>query len=201
MLPGAPSPNLSPLPDPPYRERPAQDICPDPRRGPVKIKPWMAAVLGVVLNVVSAGISNNLIDAANKEIAAINREQTEAQQAIDDLWKRIQDSERKKDALMVLRLLGEDHPGIGSYVERELEPFRIADPRMGEAAEAPEIVAVIEVYQRVLRDDLDSAYLGTVGLQERRDALESDISVYRNIALFLQILGLILVLGRDEFPG
>lgn len=132
----------------------------------------MLVLTGAILNVIAAVITNSLIDDHNKEIAALANQQSHARRRIDSTWERIQDSERKRDSLMILELLGGDDPDIDQYVKRELALCPLVADDSG-----LDIVQAIKEHQLILRDDLDERHFGTLDcVQEQVDELAANMS-------------------------
>ncbi|WP_244556691.1 hypothetical protein [Enterovibrio nigricans] len=55
----------------------------------------------------------------------------------------------------------------------------------------------IDQQQDLLREKIDSLYLENLQLAESQREINGNISAYRNLALFLQVLGLALIMARD----
>ena len=60
-----------------------------------------------------------------------------------------------------------------------------------------EIMMMINQAQQSQRTRIDDFYLDNLTLSELLQALEEQMTLYKNIALFLQIFGLALILARD----
>jgi len=60
-----------------------------------------------------------------------------------------------------------------------------------------EIMMMINQAQQSQRTRIDDFYLDNLTLSELLQSLEEQMTLYKNIALFLQIFGLALILARD----
>lgn len=59
------------------------------------------------------------------------------------------------------------------------------------------IMKGIDEKQDLLRNKIDTLYLNNLQLSDSQREITGSISGYRNLALFLQILGLALIMARD----
>lgn len=73
------------------------------------------------------------------------------------------------------------------------------EPRMDHDCGNPPglLLDISSVTQAAIIESVNNTYLETLALHEARMPLESDNSRLFNIAIFLQVTGLILVLARD----
>lgn len=62
----------------------------------------------------------------------------------------------------------------------------------------PDNLAIItQLIDQSQRDAIDNYFLENLSLNDQVMALNKDIALYKNIALFLQVLGLALILAKD----
>lgn len=64
-------------------------------------------------------------------------------------------------------------------------------------ANLPEIMVLINRAQEAQRTRIDDYYLDNLTLVELIQRLDEKMAFYKNIALFLQVFGLALILARD----
>lgn len=167
----------------------------------VRVTAWHLIIAGVFLNIVSALITNSIIDRNVMAANALERATDANQQRIDQLWQQIQDSERKRDSLIGILTQAElldrsltDH--TESYLLETLEIYQ-TEPNTLEGFSLAHIDQVFSRYQAGLRQEIDATYLKIIEGRRALAPIESRTSFYRNLAVFLQMLGLILILGKD----
>ena len=167
-----------------------------------RIVSWHVVLLGILLNVISAVITNAAVDARIARLDTLTGQQDELGRRISELWRNIQDTERKRDHFIVLlsqaKLL--DAPlsaEVQEEITRTLNTYQWEPPPNFSSPTLKLVNGVFQRYQKNLRDEIDNTYLEIVNTSSRVSPLKVEISRYRNLALFLQILGLMFVVARD----
>lgn len=163
---------------------------------PFRIATWHLVALGILLNILSALLTNGMIDEKNQQVAQLKQSEAIATQRIDELWQQIQESERKRELFLVLwadrAVLSDEMIG---YLHKIIARFNLNDS--APADELKEIMALFDHYQQSLRDEIDTLWLDNSSRKEKLPELYQAISHLRSLALFLQLAGLILLVARD----
>jgi hypothetical protein len=167
----------------------------------LRITAWHLIVAGVCLNIVSALLTNSIIDRNVMAANTLERATDTNQQRISQLWQQIQDSERKRDSLIGILAQSEllEKPlteRIEDYFLETLETYQTE----ADSVDSLTLEGIDEVftrYQATLRQEIDATYLRIIEGRRELAPIESRTSFYRNLAVFLQMLGLILILGKD----
>ncbi|MCP4767427.1 MAG: hypothetical protein GY875_14260 [Gammaproteobacteria bacterium] len=170
------------------------------------LAPWVFVLSGIVFNILSAVITHYFIGLNTDGINSIDRNINNKQVLIDSLWQSRTELERKKEFFILLLVDPSNKSAATSDLYRKylnelrdnhaLDEFhtRIDDEKgndlgllldLGDAAQA----SIIE--------SINATYFETLALQEAKMPLERDNSRLFSIAIFLQVIGLILVLARD----
>lgn len=161
------------------------------------IKPWMVIIAGVTLTVCAALISQYLLEGLQAEIAARRQQEGLKEKLIEETWLNNLSLENKKNTayLLMERKEGE---GILQCISGW------AKGRPQEEREAllknptPEaLIASLERAQQRGLDKINDVYAQKIILEQEISALEMRAERTGNIAVFLQVMGLILVASKD----
>jgi hypothetical protein len=178
------------------------------------IRPWVLVTVGIVFNIVSALITSQLIDINNGNIQALETRKAALDVSIDSTWQNRQDVERKKEFILLLLQIGHsadagaekkvgDEPFIRSHIRTYLQGL-VADYQLDGAEwdgaqplSAKMVVEITDQAKQRLLEDIDDTYFDRILLEKQQLPIKGNNSTLMAIALFLQLIGLILVLARD----
>ncbi len=179
------------------------------------LKPWFFLSLGVIMSVASAVVSNFLIVRNNTEIEKAQMELSHMEQTIDYHWENYRALERKEDleTSFIILVNQENNPSaIRAAIKRYIEGIvRLGALTKEEATtlekqfENPKEIAEgvnflsrsVDRYRKNATDMIDELYIKQTGLERQKMEIVKRNNILRNIALFLQIMGLILVVSKD----
>lgn len=179
------------------------------------LKPWHLILFGIALSIAAALMQHIRIEEKFAELEELDTKIANLDARIDSLWQQHVEAERKKEFASLLLALHDKTSIVGddkrhnaaisntalnevlttylaSIQNNAFNNNRISDNRHKSSASAQ-----IEAHQRQLRDQIDDLYFEHLELSKLRRPLQKEIDVTRNIALLLQLLGLILVLSKD----
>jgi hypothetical protein len=161
---------------------------------------------GIVFNVLSAVITHYFIGLNNDELNIIDRDVQNRQVLIDSLWQSKTEVERKKEFFILLLTNGSDQQAttrdyFRTYLNEVIDNYALADfkARMNQAS-ANDLNLLLDLSsaaQKSTIESINATYFEILELQETRMPLERSNSRLFSIAIFLQVIGLILVLARD----
>lgn len=174
------------------------------------LAPWVFVLTGILFNILSAIITHYFIGLNNDDINGIDRQIQQKQVLIDSLWQSRIEVERKEEFLLLF--LGERggpdtvrEKYFRDYLQKlvathDLAAFsaRVQNP------EPDDVALLLELSDAALAtiiESINNTYFETLGLREARMPLERANSRLFSIAIFLQVVGLILVLARDLRRG
>jgi len=170
------------------------------------LAPWVFVLTGIVFNILSALITHYFIGLNNDQINVIDREIQSKQVLIDSLWNSRTEVERKKE-FFILLLSGKPANSalIKSYYQDYLkEIMDIHDlqdfaTRMQQYAgtDLALLLDLSSAAQKSIIESINNSYFEALELQEQKMPLAANNSLLFSIAIFLQVIGLILVLARD----
>ncbi|CAH6850733.1 DNA mismatch repair protein [Vibrio chagasii] len=164
--------------------------------------PWMIVLTGLVLNILAIVVSSLVLDKMVVEQAQYRERQQGNVYSIQLAWNTIETLERKRESMLLHMDIS---TSSNSAVTPELEEAMRGQLGAWVSGKVPEITVenlsqimmLINQDQQSQRTRIDDFYLDNLTLSELLQALEEQMTLYKNIALFLQIFGLALILARD----
>lgn len=164
--------------------------------------PWIIVLAGLVLNILAIVVSSLVLDKMVVEQAQYRERQQGNIYSIQLAWNTIETLERKRESMLLHMDIS---TSSNSAVTPELEEAMRGQLGVWVSGEVPEITVenlsqimmMINQAQQSQRTRIDDFYLDNLTLSELLQALEEQMTLYKNIALFLQIFGLALILARD----
>jgi hypothetical protein len=170
------------------------------------LAPWVFVLTGIIFNILAAVITHYFIGLNNDEINIIDREIQRKEVLIDSLWQSKNEVERKKEFFILLLSSKPDKPDVvetiyrdhlkevmGSYGLKEFTPRMDRDI----GSDLDLLLDLSRAAQKSIIESINNTYFETIELQETKMPLVRDNSRLFSIAIFLQVIGLILVLARD----
>ncbi|CAH6839321.1 DNA mismatch repair protein [Vibrio chagasii] len=164
--------------------------------------PWMIVLTGLVLNILAIVVSSLVLDKMVVEQAQYRERQQGNVYSIQLAWNTIETLERKRESMLLHMDIS---TSSNSAVTPDLEEAMRGQLGAWVSGKVPEITVenlsqimmLINQAQQSQRTRIDDFYLDNLTLSELLQALEEQMTLYKNIALFLQIFGLALILARD----
>lgn len=170
------------------------------------LAPWVFVLTGIIFNILSAVITHYFIGLNNDAINIIDREIQRKEVLIDSLWQSKNEVERKKEFYILLLSSKPDKPNVvetiyrdylkevmGSYGLKEFSTRMDRDT----GSDLDLLLDLSGAAQKSIIESINNTYFETLELQETKMPLVRDNSRLFSIAIFLQVIGLILVLARD----
>lgn len=170
------------------------------------LAPWVFVISGIVFNILSAVIAHYFIGLNNDQINGIDRDLQNKQVLIDSLWQSKNEVERKKE-FFILLLDSSHHSSMPldrhyqDYLKELVESHHLDEFNAAvEYAKTDSINLLINLSgaaQRAIIESINATYFESLELEERKRPLEKSNARLFSIAIFLQLMGLILVLAKD----
>ncbi len=169
------------------------------------LAPWVFVCTGILFNILSAVITHYFIGLNNEDINGIEREMQNRQVLIDSLWQSRVEVERKEEFFLLWLRQQNDTALANNYYREYLQGLVDTHDlgRFGErvaqsaTADLPLLLEISDAAQKAIIESINTSYFEILELQEKKMPLEGDNSRLFSIAIFLQVIGLILVLARD----
>ncbi|MGF1727133.1 hypothetical protein [Photobacterium nomapromontoriensis] len=163
---------------------------------------WTLVGIGLLLNIISAMMTNFYIDELTRQANSLIQRQQANEKLISLTWQQVETIERKREHILVLLATSEAanttlpevielqlQQDVNNWLHQNLTSIRLDN--------LPNVMINIDTAQMALRDKINQLYLDNLDLVTDYGAKMKSISRLRNLALFLQIIGLALVLARD----
>ena len=170
------------------------------------LAPWVFVLTGIIFNILSAVITHYFIGLNNDDINIIDREIQRKEVLIDSLWQSKNEVERKKEFFILLLSSKPDKPDVVETIYRDylkevmgsygLKEFTLRMDR-DTGSDLDLLLDLSRAAQKSIIESINNTYFETLELQEAKMPLVRDNSRLFSIAIFLQVIGLILVLARD----
>ena len=170
------------------------------------LAPWVFVLTGIIFNILSAVITHYFIGLNNDAINIIDREIQRKEVLIDSLWQSKNEVERKKEFFILLLSSKPDKPDVvetiyRDYLKEVMDSYGLKEftPRMDRdtGSDLDLLLDLSGAAQKSVIESINNTYFETIELQETKMPLVRDNSRLFSIAIFLQVIGLILVLARD----
>ncbi|OAN11704.1 hypothetical protein A3K86_20015 [Photobacterium jeanii] len=167
-----------------------------------QIPTWTLVAVGLLLNIISALMTNFYIEGATQDANRLTQQQIANDKLIALTWQQVEALDRKKEFLLMMARVGEASATtmsleLASLVSSDLKVWLDEVPKQLTLVELPNILMALENIQAEQREKVNQLYIENLTLIERYASKSKSISMLRSLALFLQIIGLALVLSRD----
>ena len=171
--------------------------------------PWVFVTTGIIFNILSAVITHYFIGLNNEKITDIDRNINNKQVLIESLWQSKTEVERKKEFFIVLLTMEannqSEHADLidryyQDYVLETAKTHHLSgfENRPGLNMRDPELLLQLsESAQTSIIESINNTYFERIELEEGKTPIEKNNARLFSIAIFLQVIGLILVLARD----
>ncbi|MFK5983842.1 MAG: hypothetical protein QM479_00235 [Pseudomonadota bacterium] len=164
--------------------------------------PWILVIIGISFNIFAAIISHHFISANNEQLQIIESKISAIDIRINTYWQNRQNIERKKEFILLYAQSAKKNDDnfikqyIHSYISQLLIDYQIKhqpDIKLNDL----QIITIIDQIKNIIVNDIDDIYLDRLLLEKQKYPINNNNVRLMSIALFLQMLGLILVLSKD----
>jgi len=159
-----------------------------------RVPTWLVVLIGLLFNISAALVTHFLIDGKTNQLNNISMQMDSNDKEISLLWIQIEGIERKRETLYLLRNQGALDKVIAQQFSRLLALHLQQTIALDDIALLDQ---QIDSYQSHIRDEIDNKFFLNLELVELETVLQSDVSSLRNWSIFLQMIGLSLILARD----
>ncbi|MDO6763349.1 hypothetical protein [Agarivorans sp. 1_MG-2023] len=159
--------------------------------------------IGLLFNIVAALMTNFYIDSVSQDAHQLVQQQQANDNLIKQTWLQIESLERKRELILALV---SNEAQTSQPIPQTVQELLAKDLKYWlEMGEVPSINLsnlaaldrLVSKVQNQLRERIDNWYLQNIDLMGAYTDQMSTISSLRNLALFLQMIGLALILARD----
>jgi len=175
------------------------------KQGKKLLAPWVLVIIGIAFNIFAALITNYFISLNNDKLAALEEQTQGIDTRINNYWQDRQNIERKMEFILLLqqqlKQQGQTQdPFVVQYIENFIQQMITQYKLTRENYEiltAQKVIQIVKQTQTQIINDIDDVYFDKLTLEKEKTLLVKVNSRLMSIALFLQLLGLILILAKD----
>lgn len=168
------------------------------KRGTMKTIPtWLIVSIGLLFNVSAALLTHFYIESENQQLAELDMQMLNNRNEMNLLWTQIEAVEQKRDTLLLMHQQGGVSKEMAEVVSQLIYAHLQQKLTFIELNDVQLINRKINQYQQNIRDQIDHLYLANLELTELGSEYNQSISGWRNLSIFLQLIGLSLILARD----
>lgn len=153
--------------------------------------------LALSMMVSSAMISYFFVRQNEPRITSLRMEAQSKQALIKDVWNTIVKKESRADIAILLSTLSVKE---GTNIQAIKRNYLVDFPELTETTSAEDIIKSVKKETTKSGEYIDNLYLEQVTLQNKIAEIEGSNKLYSDIAFFLQILSLVLIILRRDFP-
>ncbi|MDO6708955.1 hypothetical protein [Photobacterium sp. 1_MG-2023] len=163
---------------------------------------WALVATGLLLNILSALMTNFYIEGTTVEANRLVQQQHGNDKLISLTWQQIESLEQKKELVLILVSMSETSPAslpvsVAQELQRQLEHWQVSISAALSAESVQHTMTAVNAEQALLRDKINQLFIENLALNSEYTQRMTTISGLRSLALFLQIIGLALILARD----
>jgi len=163
----------------------------------LRLPTWSIVLIGLLFNISSALVTHFIIDGKTRQLNSLSMQVKSNNKEMDLLWLQIEGIERKRETLYLLLNQRELKMPIAAQFQRLLESHFQQKIPMSVLLNISEADLEINAYQADIREQIDNKFFLNLTLSELEMSLTKEISTLRNWSIFLQMIGLALILARD----
>lgn len=173
-------------------------------------KPIFFILVGVIMTVVSAFFTNYVIAENDTEIQDLQQEVQQIDLTIDSMWANANRFESNGNTAVLITLLASlgkaenlDKEHVSQCIRKVISRgsrgiFDDTDIHLnGNGEFVDTLLQTVNQQRYETIDTINDLYFDRIELEQEISAINHDNLQYKNIALFLQIMGLIFVLAKD----
>lgn len=164
--------------------------------------PWMLVLVGLILNVLAILMSSVVLERLGGDVTRYSEQKAENQHSIQLAWSSVETLERKREALLLHIQAAQNQDkamdkNLSNTLKGQLSVWVSGEVPDFKSEHLPELMMLINQAQSAHRNKIDDYFLDNLAISEKVTDLEDRIAWYKSVALFLQVLGLALLLARD----
>jgi hypothetical protein len=171
------------------------------------LQPWILITIGILMNIVSAIVTHYFISQNNAELNIIEQRITAIESNIESQWQTKNEIERKKEFIFLLLNNQESHEinlEITDYLNHYLSSlkrlylYEETDLNLsGNIIDIDSTIQITKLAQEKVINDINDQYFEKLELESTQQPFKDNNAILYSIAIFMQLIGLILVLSRD----
>lgn len=161
------------------------------------IPTWLIVSIGLLFNVSAALLTHFYIESENQRLAGLDMQVLNNRNEMALLWAQIEAVEQKRDTLLLMNQQGDISVHMAEVLSQLMYAHLQQRLSLTELTNLSLVNNKINSYQENIREQIDQLYLSNLELTETANHYKQSISTWRNLSIFLQLIGLSLILARD----
>lgn len=149
--------------------------------------------VGIALTVLSILITHSVVGKRSSQISEYLMLINESEKKIDRMWQRQQEIEHR-GAISHLLSINKTEQSAQQFIENTLSYFSIDEVDMKSLSTLELIEKYTKLHQQKTIDAIDNIYIEKETISFRMHELEQQTELFKALALFLHVIGLVLVL-------
>lgn len=163
----------------------------------LRIPAWLVVLIGLLFNISAALVTHFMIDGKMNQLNQLSMQITTNNKEMDLLWLQMEGIERKRETVYLLANQGLLKPMIAKQFTLLLESHLQQSVQLTDLSDITLLDRQINEYQKNSRNEIDNKFFLNLELAELDMSLTAEVSSLRNWSIFLQMIGLSLILARD----
>ena len=163
----------------------------------LRLPTWIIVLIGLLFNISAALVTHFIIDGKSNQLNALSIQMTANNKEMDLFWQQIEGIERKRETLYLLLNQGKISPEIAKQFSQLLASHLDQKISLAALQNISALDVRVNDYQNRLRERIDNKFFLNLELAELEMLLRKEVSSLRNWSIFLQMIGLSLILARD----
>lgn len=171
------------------------------------LQPWVLITIGILMNIISAIVTHYFISQNNAKLNIIEQKISTIENNIENKWQSKNEMERKKEFILLLFNSEEKHaikPAIKNYLNHYLATLKqhyltqkeLPSPKEN-SVNIETTINITQLAQEHIINSINDQYFEKLELESAQQPYKDNNAMLYSIAIFMQLIGLILVLSRD----
>ncbi len=163
-----------------------------------KIYGYCMIVFAVFMMMSSALISYFYVKKNEQHLFSLKMEEENKQFFIRDIWNNISNQENRANTMVLISILSvKENKNAVEIKNLYMKEF----PTLNNDSSLLDILDAVENEKKSDIEKINSLYLEQISIERQIENIERTNNLYANIAIFLQVLGLVLIMLKKEiFP-
>jgi hypothetical protein len=156
-----------------------------------------AILIAIVMMVSSAAISYFYVLQNEPLIDSLKVDMQNKQSYIRDIWTNSAQVENKADIAILISLMTKNETKESKQL---IDHFLSAIPNLKDKSDLFEILRAIELEKKISIENINNLYIQKEKIENKIFSLEKKNKLYSDIAFFLQMLSLVIIIIKDDIP-
>ena len=171
------------------------------------LQPWILITIGIAMNIFSAIVTHYFISQNNSDLHTIQQRINAIESNIESQWQTKNEMERKKEFILLLlnsQVAQPINPEIITYLDHyhsTIKKHYLNDAQRqslsNKSIDINSTIMITQLAQEKVINDINDKYFEKLELDSSQQPIKDKNAFLYSVAIFTQLIGLILVLSRD----